>query len=97
MPSRLKRYQDQGHDHFVTFSCYRRQPFLNDDHAKLIFKRTLEEIRARYSFEIHAYVVMPEHVHLLLSEPDHALLATAINVLKFKTSKQLKAGRVAHP
>ena len=36
---------------------------------------------------------MPEHVYLLVSEPDICRLATALNVLKFRTSRQLKADR----
>ncbi len=34
MPSGLKRYQTTGHDHFITFTCYHRFPYLNDDHAR---------------------------------------------------------------
>jgi len=46
MPSNLKRYHDFGHDHFVTFSCYKRLPFLNNDHARIIFLDTLERLRS---------------------------------------------------
>src|ERR1700761_3227892 len=69
MPSRLKRYHTSGHDHFVTFSCYRRLPFLNNDHARTIFLDILEQTRQRHGFYLFGYVLMPEHVHLLLSEP----------------------------
>ena len=93
MPTGLKRYQTEGDDHLITFSCYHRLPYLSDDQAKAIFEATLEQIRERHSFCIHGYVVMPEHVHMLLSEPDITRLATALNVLKTQTSKQLKAGR----
>ena len=90
MPTGLKRYQTQGHDHLITFSCYHRQPYLDDNNAKSTFEHIFEETRSKYRFGIHAYVVMPEHVHLLVSEPDVTRLATAINVLKFRTSKHLK-------
>ena len=75
MPSRLKRYQTQGHDHFITFSCHHRAPCLNDDQARTIFEDTLEKLRRRHQFFLYGYVLMPEHVHLLLSEPKLQSLA----------------------
>ena len=36
LPSGLKRHQGEGHHHFVTFSCYRRLPFLHIDTARIL-------------------------------------------------------------
>ena len=36
MPNNLKRYQTEGHHHFVTFSCYQLLPYLNDDHSRTV-------------------------------------------------------------
>jgi putative transposase len=93
MPSRLKRYQTEGHHHFLTFSCYHRLPYLNDDHSRIVFLNTLERLRQRHQFYLFGYVLMPEHVHLLLSEPKLRPLATIISVLKGETSKLLKGSR----
>src|ERR1700750_405432 len=93
MPSSLKRYHTFGHDHFVTFSCYRRLPFLNNDHARTIFLDILEQTRQRPGFYLFGYVLMPEHVHLLLSEPKHQQLANTFRVLKTQTSRRLKGKR----
>jgi putative transposase len=93
MPSRLKRYQTEGHYHFVTFSCYRRLPYLNEDHARIAFVETLEKLRQRLQFLLFGYVLMPEHVHLLLSEPKMQSLGTTLSVLKGETSKVLKGER----
>ena len=91
MPLNLKRYQREGDDHFITFSCYERKPYLNTPSAKETFLDSLEQTRKRYNFEVLGYVVMPEHVHLLLSEPkDHEVtLSKAINSLKLSVSKRL--------
>ena len=94
MPSRLKRYQSDGNYHFITFSCYRRLPYLNNDHARILFEETLEVLRERHRFDLFGYVLMPEHVHLLLSEPTRQSLATTLGVLKGETSKRLKGERV---
>ncbi len=90
MPQGLKRHQGTGKLHFITFSCYHRLPFLALDHPKQIFEAILEQTRKSHNFEVHGYVLMPEHVHLLLSEPTHHDLATTLKVLKQQTSKLLK-------
>ena len=87
--AKLVRYQQCGCFHFVTFSCYRRQPLLGTA-AYGIFERELEAVRQRYGFVIAGYVLMPEHVHLLVGEPHRSSLSVAIQVLKQQTSRKLK-------
>jgi putative transposase len=93
MPSRLKRFQTSGAEHFITFSCYRRRPFLVHDLSCSVFLGELEKIRVRHRFLVYGYVLMPEHVHLLVSEPKMYVLGSTLNVLKCETSKVLKADR----
>ena len=81
MTKGLVRYQQAGHLHFVTFSCYHRQPHLGSRAARDLFERSLEAMRVRYDFFVAGYVVMPEHVHLLVSEPKKCLLAKALQAL----------------
>jgi len=69
MPLGLKRYQQEGDDHFITFSCYHRKPYLNTPSSKDTFLNSLERTRSTYGFEVLGYVVMPEHIHL--SSPSH--------------------------
>jgi putative transposase len=88
MPQDLKRYQHEGHDHFITFSCHNRAPYLATPDSRTLVERSLESIRTRYRFELLGYVIMPEHVHLLVSEPEEKSLATAIGALKLSISKQ---------
>lgn len=92
MPAGLKRYQRTGDLHFLTFSCYRRRPYLATPHAKQIFSERLEHLRETHRFTIHGYVLMPEHVHLLLSEPESLSLASTLRVLKGETSRRLRIG-----
>jgi putative transposase len=68
--------------HFLTFSCKQRQPLLDDPRLRDLFLQTLERVRRRYRLVVLGYVVMPEHVHLLLSEPQRATLSTAMQALK---------------
>jgi len=82
MPWGLKRYQQTGDLHFITFSCYRRAPLLGSGSARDTFAVTLERVRRWYGFYLTGFVVMPEHVHLLLSEPERGTLAVALQMLK---------------
>jgi putative transposase len=69
MPWGLKRYYGTGGLHFITWSCYRRKPLLGDPARRDLVLTVLERMRVRYRFAVIGYVVMPEHVHLLISEP----------------------------
>ena len=69
MPQGLKRYYGAGHLHFITCSCYQRRRFLGTARRRDLFLRVLEETRLKYRFVVLGYVVMPEHFHLLISEP----------------------------
>ncbi len=88
MPRELVRYQDAGHFHFVTFSCFGRNPYLRTAFGRDLFERSLEAMRVRYKFVVVGYVVMPEHVHLLVSEPKLAVLGKAIQALKLSVAVQ---------
>ena len=91
MPTGLKRYQQTNQFHFLTFSCYRRQPFLATPEARSTLDHILEDTRAQHSLSIFAYVLMPEHIHLLTDEPANGTLATFLQVLKQRSSRALKA------
>ena len=88
MTKGLVRFQLNGDLHFVTFSCYRRQPHLGSAAARDIFQRSLEAMRVRYDFFVTGYVVMPEHVHLLMGEPKRSVHAKAIQALKLSVAVQ---------
>ncbi len=88
MPKGLVRYQQCGCFHFINFSCYHHAKHLGTTAARQLFERSLETMRMRYEFVVAGYVVMPDHVHLLVSEPKQALLSKAIQALKLSVSVQ---------
>jgi putative transposase len=90
MPLGLKRYQQEADDHFITFSCHHRKPYLNAPTSRDLFLDSLELTRNNYQFEVLGYVVMPEHVHLLLNEPPYDPLSKALQALKLSVSRRLK-------
>ncbi len=86
MPKGLRRIQGGGDRHFITCSCYRRQPSLGSARRRDLFVNILEEVRQKYDFVVWGYVVMPEHFHLLVTEPTHGKLSVAMQVLKQRVS-----------
>ena len=89
MPKGLRRYYGRGHLHFLTFSCYRRLPLLGTVRARQVFVRELARVRAQYGFLLVGYVVMPEHVHVLIGEPRKGTPSTVLQMLKQRVSKKL--------
>ena len=97
MPWGLKRYQQTRQLHFVTFSCYHRQALLSDPQAPDTFVQILETVRRWYGCWLLGYVVMPEHVHLLLSEPERKNLALVLQMLKQMVSRKLQGKHTQVP
>jgi putative transposase len=93
MPIGLERRQKTGQLHFITFSCYQRLPYLKASEPKEILEQVIERTRRSHNLSIYAYVLMPEHVHLLLTEPEDRILSSTIRVLKGESSKLLKGSR----
>ncbi len=90
MTEGLHRFYGGNDLHFVTFSCYRRRPlFRNEAHCDL-FLKIIDRVRRRYRFVVLGYVVMPEHVHLLASEPQRETLSTAIQALKLGVVRSMQ-------
>ena len=50
----------------MTFSCYRRQAFLSKDGSRRWLIEAIDRARCKHSFHVWAYVIMPEHAHLLI-------------------------------
>jgi len=88
---RLKRYNTPGHAHFLTFSCHERRPYLRDPKACEIFLSEIRRARDEHSFRVWAYVLMPDHVHLLIWPTQNAYsIARILNDAKGRMSKQYR-------
>jgi putative transposase len=97
MPKNLKRRYGQKDLHFITCSCYRRLPLFRSRRARTLFVKILDELRGQYGFAVVGYVIMPEHIHLLISEPRKGTPSTVMQVLKQRVSRAVRRKRtVAH-
>lgn len=83
-------YDEEKHVHFVTFSCYKRRKLLNPDPSKRIVIGTLGSRLARQNGICIGFVVMPDHVHVLLWFPENQQLSLFMNKWKDQTSSTIK-------
>jgi putative transposase len=82
MPQALARFYGTRDLHFITCSCYHRQSILGTPARRDLFMSILEQTRVRCRVIVLGYVVMPEHFHMLIAEPDICSPATVMQVLK---------------
>ena len=82
--SHRRNYNEPGHAHELTFSCYHRFPFLRSDRTCNWLADAINDAREVLSFDLWAYVFMPDHVHLIVfpkaSEYDIAEIRSAIKL-----------------
>jgi putative transposase len=90
MPKNLRRITGRNDLHFITFCCYERRALLGSARARNLVVRTLDEVRAKYGFALVGYVIMPEHVHLLISESASVPPAKVIQVFKQRSSRMMR-------
>ena len=96
MTEGLHRSYGNNDLHFLTFSCYRRRPLFRDPAYCDLFLKILDRVRRRYRLVVLGYVVMPEHVHLLVSEPQRETLSTAIQALKLGVVRSIQCSGGEH-
>ncbi|MDX9857527.1 MAG: transposase [candidate division Zixibacteria bacterium] len=85
----LRHFDNLGTARFVTFSCFRNYPYLSDSFARDILIRSLDHLRVKRGVRIIAWVLMPDHVHLVLLPSDDTRLGHVIGLLKSWTSQQI--------
>ena len=90
LKNRLERRYGQHHLHFITCSCYRRKPLLGTARKRDVFLKILDGVRTRYQFLLVGYVVMPEHIHLLISEPKVGNPSKVMQALKQRVARSLR-------
>ena len=61
-----KRYNIPNQVHELTFSCHKQQPFLKNKLICMFIIEAIIKAKEKHNFHIWAYVIMPEHIHLLI-------------------------------
>jgi putative transposase len=85
----LERWYGGQDLHFITCSCYQRRAELGTGVRRDLFLCVLERARQKYRFVVIGYVVMPEHFHLLITEPEVGTPSVVMKVIKEHFTKLL--------
>ena len=62
----MRRWEGEHDFRYLTFSCYRHLPLLGNDAIKQVFVDRLAKAKEKHPYRLIAWVVMPDHAHLLL-------------------------------
>ena len=82
---------EPGHAHFLTYSCWKRWPLLSKDRSRQWVIDVIEQTRQSLNISVWAYVIMPEHVHLLILPRDrHYEMRRILSALKAPISRAAK-------
>ena len=63
---RVRHYDEPGHFHELTFSCYRRMPLLSNNRWRSMLSHSIDRAVEHHGYRLVAFVYMPEHIHLLV-------------------------------
>ena len=86
--ARLARLVVPGLPHHVVHRGNNRQPIFVDDRDREDFLRLLDEARAQHQVQVHAYVLMPNHVHLMLTPGTEEALGRSVQMLARRYSQR---------
>jgi putative transposase len=87
---RPRGYNDPGHAHELTFSCYQKYEFLSKERTCCWLADELDRVRKKLNYALYAYVFMPDHVHLIVM-PQEALYDTSEFLKQLKEPVSRKA------
>ena len=91
---RAHRSSEPGARYFLTLTTHARATGLNSDSVAAELKRQITSLEADQSWIVHGAVIMPDHVHLLVSLGERLTLGQSIGRLKAKTTLALSRAGV---
>jgi putative transposase len=85
----LRHFDHLSTARFVTFSCYHRFRLLTSPQVIRVFLGEVNAARDKYGLKLYGYVVMPEHVHIVVLPPDSIKLGIVIGELKSLSARKM--------
>ncbi len=85
---RCKRWDIPFNAHYLTFSCFKRRPFLRSERACRWFLEGVKAAREKHPFDLWAYVLMPEHVHVVLRPHEEVKISSILKSLKLPVARR---------
>ncbi|MCC6676880.1 MAG: transposase [Phycisphaerales bacterium] len=88
---RMKRREVPAGIRFVTCSCQGRLPLFSNAQICGVFVEALIAARRKYKFELYAWVLMPEHVHMMVRPNDEVALDRVLLSMKLSVAMKVIA------
>ncbi len=85
----FKRYQLPGYCYFVTTVTDGRRPLFRSVDVAQDMVDTLNYYQDRGDYTLHAFVVMPDHLHLLIT-PHHKTISDVLRNIKSWAAKSMR-------
>lgn len=87
--TKLKHYDNLGTARFITLSCHNYLNLFEDDKVKMIFLDCLSQIKHKYSLKLFGYVIMLNHVHLVVYPEKPVKIGRVIGELKSQSARHI--------
>ena len=68
---KYKRYIQPGGTYFFTVVTYKRKKIFQDDEEILLFRKSVKHVRKNHPFEMSAYCICPDHIHMIWTLPEN--------------------------
>jgi putative transposase len=85
----LKHYDHDGRVRFITFCTHRRLPILTINRYRSIVAQSIDDVRKETGFRLFGYVIMPEHVHLVMLPADNMEVGRTVGEIKRRSAKKV--------
>ena len=86
-----RRFHGHGLPYFVPTNTNERCPIFRDHAAAQMLQRVIAEVQTGMGVIIHAYVIMPDHLHIVLTLPPKQRISRVMRLIKGRFSKRWNA------
>jgi len=89
--AKLPKFDHPAHLHFVTTNTFQRFPLFLAERFRKIFLANVDHYRKQHRFQLVGYVIMPDHVHLLLGNTEKLIISKTMQLIKYHAAKEIVA------
>ena len=94
---RYRRLFQPGASYFFTLVTHERSPIFRDAAAVELYRRAVHKVQAARPFSLEAEVILPDHVHLLVTLPEEdADFPTRVRLIKTAFTRSIHRHRQSH-
>ena len=86
---KLRHYDGDGRAHFVTFGTFKKFPLITNNENRKTIIDAIISMREKYGFRLLGYVLMPEHIHLVIVPADGTKLGRIIGEIKRESAVKI--------